>query len=155
MEICAYPKSALSLRARLADSMNANQQSGAPLLEEIPAPLGLDDHEPQPYYGIWQHPEGRFTHFGVGSTSHGASFILLCPSETAAQIYIGIDAADNGRTRKDYEARKLTLPDAFDEARCQPLPIVHSTGYAYNRIGGVAIFDIIGSRFKIIDVLPL
>jgi len=135
--------------------MNSSQEAGSPLVEEISAPLGLDSHELQPYFGIWQHPEKRFTHFGVGSTSSGASFILLCPSEAAAELYIAIDAADNGRIRKDYEARRLTLPDAFDEARFQPLPIVHSTGYSYNRVGGVAIFDIIGSRFKIIDILPL
>ena len=135
--------------------MNPAEQSGSPLLEEIPAPLGLDQHEMQPYYGIWQRPEGRFTHFGVGSPSRGSSWVLLCQSEAVANIYIGFDAAENGRTRADYEARRLSLPDAFDEARNQPLPIIHSTGMIYGQIGGVAVFDFISSRFKIIDLLPL
>ncbi len=135
-------------------SMNANP-SGSTLIEEIEAPLGLAEYEPQSYFGIWQKPENRFTHFGVGYERSGASFVLICPSEVAAQLYIDIDAADNGRTSCDYEARRLSLPEAFNEARNQPLPIVHSTGLTYNRIGGVAVFDIISSRFRIIDLLPL
>ena len=136
-------------------SMNANQTSGSSLLEEIDAPLGLAEYEPQSYFAIWQRPEARFTHFGVGYPSSGASFVLICPSEVAAQMYIDIDAADNNRTAYDYEARRLSLPEAFEEARNQPVPIVHSTGLTYNRVGGVAVFDIIASRFRIIDLLPL
>ena len=136
-------------------SMNSGQQAGSPILEDIPAPLGLDDHELQSYFGIWQHPEGRFTHFGVGSPFNGASWVLVCPSKATAEIYIGFDAAENGRTCSDYEARRLSLPDAFDHARNLPLPIVHSTGVAYKRIGGVAVFDMFGTRFKIVDLLPL
>jgi hypothetical protein len=135
--------------------MNPSHSSGSPLLEEVSAPLGLADHELQPYYGIWQRPEGRYTHFGVGSPINGSSWVLVCPSQMAADLYIGLDAAENGRTASDYAARPVTLPDAFDEARNQPLPIVYSTGMIYRRIGGVAVFDIIGSRFKIIDLLPL
>jgi hypothetical protein len=135
--------------------MNAGQTSHSHVIEEIEAPLGLHDYELQPYYGVWQHPECRFTHFGVGFPRSGASFILVCPSEAAANLYIAMDAAENCRTKGDYEARALSLPDAFDEARQQPLPIIHSTGFIYNRVGGVAVFDIISSRFKIIDLLPL
>jgi hypothetical protein len=135
--------------------MNAPQQSGLPTIEEIPAPLGLDEHELQPYFGIYQRPEGRLTHLPVGPPTSGTSWVLVCPSETAAEIYIGHDAEINGRTKGDYEARKLSLPDAFDEARSQPLPIVHSTGAVYNKIGGVAVFDIISSRFRVIDLLPI
>ena len=135
--------------------MNGPTQSGSPLLEEVVAPLGLDKHELQPYFGIWQRPEGRFTHFGLGSPYSGSSWVLVCPSQEAADLYIGMDAEDNRRTALDYDARKLTLPDAFDEARNQPLPIVHSTGMIYRQIGGVAVFDIIESRFKIIELLPL
>lgn len=129
--------------------------SGTPSLEEISAPLGLDEHELQPYYGIWQRPEARLTHFGVGAPTQGTSWVLVCPSEAAANIYIAFDAAQNGRTPADYDARKLTLPEAFDEARNQPVPILYSTGVIYGRVGGVAVFDIIGTRFKIIDLLPL
>ncbi len=117
--------------------------------------MGLDKHELQPYFGIWQHPESRFTNFGVGAPTDGTSWILVCPSEITAQIYIAFDAAQNGRCRADYDARRLTLPDAFDEARNQLVPVRYTTGAIYGRMGGVAVFDIIGSEFKIIDLLPL
>src|SRR5579885_750206 len=126
-------------------AIEVHPPSGSTLLDD--APLGLSEFELQPYFGIWQKPERRFTHFGVGTPYSGSSWVLVCPSELAAAMYIEIDAADNGRTSADYEARKLTLPDAFHEARSQPLPILHSTGMIYRRVGGVAVFDIIGSRF--------
>src|SRR5689334_10486130 len=97
------------------------------------APLGLSDHELQPYFAIYQKPEQRLTHFGVGTPEYGSSWILVCQSEIIAKIYITFDAADNGRTCSDYEVRKLSLPDVFDEARNLPLPIVHSTGLVYSR----------------------
>jgi hypothetical protein len=135
--------------------MNAAHTSDSPELVQIDAPLGLDTHELQGYYGIWQRPESRFTNFGVGAPHDGSSWILVCPSEITAQIYIGFDAAQNGRSRADYDARRLTLPDAFDEARNQLVPVCYTTGAIYCRMGGVAVFDIIGSQFKIIDLLPL
>jgi hypothetical protein len=135
--------------------MNSASSSGADLIQETDAPLGLDQLEPEKFFGVWQHPEGRFTHFGVGSPEHGTSWILLCHSKEVAEIYIGFDAIENERSPADYEARRLSLPDAFDELRNLPLPIVYSTGQVYGKVGGVAMFDISGTRFAITGLFPL
>ena len=125
------------------------------MVSETVAPLGLDVHEPETFYGVWQFPEGRFTHFGIGTPGSGTSWVLLCVSETVANAYIGVDAAQNERQRTDYEARPLTLPEAFDEARRQPLPIIYSTGEVYGNVGGVAIFTLNRGRFCITDLFSI
>jgi hypothetical protein len=135
--------------------MAASQTSDAAQIQQIDAPMGLDQHEPEKFFAVWQHPEGRFTHFGVGSPEQGTSWILLCHSKSVAEIYIGFDAIENGRKRSDYDARPLSLPEAFDEVRNLPLPIVYSTGQVYNRIGGVAMFDMSRAQFVITGLLPL
>ncbi len=122
---------------------------------ETIAPLGLDQHEPEKFWGVWQFPENRFTHFGLGPPGSGTSWILLCVSEAVANAYIGVDAAQNERTRADYEPRQLSLPEAFDEARGQPLPIVYSTGEVYGNIGGVAVFSFNRGRFCISDLFSI
>jgi hypothetical protein len=135
--------------------MSATLPEVGQMISETIAPLGLDLHEPEKFWGVWQFPECRFTHFGLGPPGSGTSWILLCISEAVANAYIGVDAAQNERTRADYEARELTLPEAFEEARSQPLPIVYSTGHVYGNVGGVAVFSFNRGRFCITDLFSI
>jgi hypothetical protein len=119
-------------------------------------PLNLDQHEESSFYAIWQKPEARFTHFGIGAPEWGSSWILVCGSKDAAKAYIALDAEHNQRPTSAYEAKCLSLSEAFDEVRNQELPIVHSTGERYGAVGGVAVFEIDAAEgFCIAELLAL
>ena len=121
-------------------------------LKEDLAPLGLDQHEPELFYGVWQRPERRLTHLPLEVEGEVSSWVLACINEVVAQAYVGVDAAQNERTRADYEVRPITLIEAFEEARRIPVPIIHSTGAVYNKIGGVAVLTLFRGQFSVSDL---
>ena len=105
---------------------------------DAPSPAGLElpEFEPEKYYAVWQHPEGRYAYM-IGLRRDG--WLIAMDSKEAGESYLLDDARMNRRSPSQYRLDELTLPDAFAAARAQPVPFVSSQGISVRSVKGVAL----------------
>ena len=101
-----------------------------------PVADSLEAYEPERYYAVWQHPEGRYAYM-IGFRSEG--WLICMDSREAGKSYLGFDARLNGRPLSAYRLDELTLLEAFAAARTQPVPFVSSQGHAVRSVLGVQL----------------
>ena len=105
-----------------------------PALE--PNDLALPEYEPERYYAVWQHPEGRYAYM-IGFDSVG--WLIVMDSRAAGESYLRFDAALNGRPASAYRLDELTLPEAFEAARAQSVPFLSSQRTSVQSVRGVQL----------------
>ena len=96
----------------------------------------LLDYAPERYWALWQIPEGRYAYT---IEENREAWLIVLDSEQAGLLYLLADARVNGRDPTQYRLDGLTLPDAFDAVRVQPLPFRSSQGVTVVAVLGVAL----------------
>lgn len=119
--------------------------SSVPVDSPSTAANPLEEYEPASYWALWQHPENRYCYFMDGDGQQG--WLLTFEFEELAQVYLPMDAHENGRPFSAYRIDELTLPEAFDAVRAQPVPFMTSLGTPIVKVHGVVIWGIGGFKF--------
>ena len=88
------------------------------------------------YWAVWQFPEARYAYM-IGFRRE--AWLIVMDSQEAGEAYLASDARMNGRSPAQYRLDELTLPDAFDAVRAQPVPFVSSQGTTVRRVLGIEI----------------
>ena len=116
------------------------------------APASLEAYEPERYYAVWQHPEGRYAYM-IGLRRE--AWLICMDSREAGESYLLSDARMNARPRSAYRLDELSLPDAFAAARAQPVPFVSSQGSSVRSVLGVQLRTQAGRGTKAVRNIPL
>lgn len=98
--------------------------------------LALEAYEPERYWALWQHPEGRYAY---SVEFDRAAWLITLGSEELGYAALVSDARQNGRPLAAYRLDALSLPDAFDAARAQPVPFLTSFGLSAEKVLGVVL----------------
>lgn len=101
-----------------------------------PVAAALEAYEPERYWAVWQHPEGRYAY---SVEEDRAAWLIVLGSQETGEAYLASDARQNGRPVSAYRLDALTLPDVFDAARAQSVPFLTSFGLNAVRVLGVLL----------------
>ena len=96
----------------------------------------LESYEPERYWALWQHPEGRYA-YSVGLRRD--AWLIVMDSEEAGRSALLDDAHMNGRSPSQYRIDELTLPEAFEAARSQSVPFKTSYGGTVKSVKGIEV----------------
>ena len=99
-------------------------------------PASLEAYEPEKYYAVWQHPEGRYAYM-IGFRRE--AWLIVMDTKEAGESYLAADARMNRRALSQYRLDELTLPDAFAAARAQRVPFLSSQGTSVRSVKGVEL----------------
>lgn len=95
-------------------------------------------YEPERYWALWQFPEARYA-YSYDEAREG--WLIVLATEAAGIAYLLADAAMNDREPSQYRLDHLTLPQAFDAARCQAVPFMSSQSIPVIRVLGVVVVE--------------
>lgn len=101
-----------------------------------PLAASLETYEPERYWALWQHPEGRYA-YSVGLRRD--AWLIVMDSEEAGNAALLDDAHMNRRSPAHYRLDELTLPEAFEAARAQVVPFKTSYGGTVKTVKGVEV----------------